>query len=387
MNDNKQDTNNFFCKIKKILVSGWDGFWLFFHRLYSAIARFFKFIYRYLFQKGIYVAIKFIFKYVFRYIYLGFKYFFKYTIVLLFVSITKLFVKNNENKDYHLKQAKKIGSIFVIASLVIVGIIFYDYVFDYTLGYVFKFGFYVFGQMDNSIGRILTKYNELLWHGTKTTIILSVLGTLIGFFMALIMGLLVTQKEDKRNRYGTIYLKKFGKFLTKIYVTVIRSTPMMVQGIVIYYAFLLPVFNMNASSSIYPAVIIVSINTAAYLTEVIRGGIESIDKGQTEGARSLGLSSWKTMTSVVYPQAIKNSMPAIGNELIINIKDTSVLSVIMVTDLFYICQQVIYATNLDWITYLIAAAIYLVLTLSFSAILRKVVKKFDIKPRNLPSAN
>jgi len=159
-----------------------------------------------------------------------------------------------------------------------------------------------------------------------------------------------------------------------------------VQALIIYYAFILPVLNMKASESLVPAIIIVSLNTGAYLTEVIRGGIESIDKGQTEGARSLGLSNWMTTSSIIYPQAIKNSMPAIGNELIINIKDTAVLSVIMVVDVFRIAQ-ITYAKNYDWLTYLIAGIIYLIMTLTFTKILSFLVKKLDVKPKPLTSSN
>ena len=131
----------------------------------------------------------------------------------------------------------------------------------------------------------------------------------------------------------------------------------------------------------------VSLNSTAYLAEVLRGGIESIDHGQTEAARSLGMSSWQTMLKVVFPQAVKNSIPAIGNEFIINIKDSSVLSVIGCMDLMYATTTVsgIYFKALE--TYCIAAIFYLILTYFSSLLMKAISRKLDTAVKEIPSSN
>ena len=131
----------------------------------------------------------------------------------------------------------------------------------------------------------------------------------------------------------------------------------------------------------------VALNSTAYLTEVLRGGILAVDRGQTEAARSLGMTNWQTMLKVVFPQAVKNSIPAIGNEFIINIKDSSVLSVIGVMDLMYATKSVsgIYFRSLE--IYCVAALLYLVLTWLSSLLLKWLGKKLDMPVRGIPSSN
>ncbi len=170
---------------------------------------------------------------------------------------------------------------------------------------------------------------------------------------------------------------------------------MMVQAMIIFY--IMPVlistmFNIdidvvnNILSIELAAFITVTLNTTAYLTEVLRGGIESLNKGQMEAARSLGMSRTKAMLFVVLPQAIKNSLPSICNEFIINIKDTSVLNVIQVMDLFYIIGYINGKTFSNDGIY-VAAIIYLCLTLGISKLLGKIEKKMNLVNKPLPSSN
>ena len=133
--------------------------------------------------------------------------------------------------------------------------------------------------------------------------------------------------------------------------------------------------------------ITVSLNTTAYLAEVLRGGIESLDQGQTEAARSLGLSYWKTMLYVILPQALKNSMPSIGNEFVINIKDTSVLNVISVIDIYYVATMIKGQYFRFNEPFFIAACIYLILTFVTTRILAFIDKKMEIDEKPLPSCN
>ena len=127
----------------------------------------------------------------------------------------------------------------------------------------------------------------------------------------------------------------------------------------------------------FAAIFIISINTGAYMAEIIRGGIVSVDKGQFEAAHAIGMTHWQTMTTVVLPQAIRNILPSVGNELIVNIKDSSVLNVISVSELFFQAKSAAGTYYRYFEVYFIIAVIYLILTLSVSAILRAVEKKMD----------
>ena len=150
---------------------------------------------------------------------------------------------------------------------------------------------------------------------------------------------------------------------------------MMVQAMLIFYGSKL-FFDFDLSS-MAAALLIVSVNTGAYLSEVIRGGITGIDKGQTEAAKAIGMNHFQTMTSVILPQAIRTTLPALGNEFVINIKDTSVLNVIAVTELFFITKSTAGSTYLTFQTFLIASIIYFVLTFTSTRILNWVEKKFN----------
>lgn len=231
--------------------------------------------------------------------------------------------------------------------------------------------------------------------GIWTTVRIALLGTLIAFVLALFMVTLRIQKPDRQDNDLVRFLKYIGSRFASIYITVIRGTPMMVQALIFYYAGFnifkgtgMSVTEINQIWSFFiSGLITVSLNSTAYLAEVLRGGIESIDHGQTEAARSLGMTGWQTMLKVVFPQAVKNSIPAIGNEFIINIKDSSVLSVIGCMDLMYATTSVsgIYFKSLE--CYCIAAVFYLIMTYFSSLLMKAISRKLDTNVKELPSSN
>lgn len=231
--------------------------------------------------------------------------------------------------------------------------------------------------------------------GVWTTVRIALLGTLIAFVLALFLVTLRIQQPDRQDSDLVRFFKSIGRNFASLYITVIRGTPMMVQALIFYYAGFgifkstgMTVTEINQVWSFFiSGLMTVSLNSTAYLAEVLRGGIESIDHGQTEAARSLGMSSWQTMLKVVFPQAVKNSIPAIGNEFIINIKDSSVLSVIGCMDLMYATTTVsgIYFKALE--TYCIAAVFYLILTYFSSLLMKSISRKLDTTVKEIPSSN
>lgn len=237
---------------------------------------------------------------------------------------------------------------------------------------------------DDFFGGVLftaIRYSSLFIEGVLTTLGLSLTGTIIGFALALLLVALRLQKPTQRDQKTTVFLKKVGSGFSKGYITVFRGTPMIVQASFFWYG--LGLFG----DALLCGLFVVSLNTAAYIAEILRGSIQSIDKGQTEAARSLGLTQVQAMRHIIFPQAIKNSMPAIGNEFVINIKDTAVLSVIGIFELFNQTTKVagIHYRQLE--AYLVVAVIYLILTYSITWLLQKVEKKLDIQVKELPSSN
>lgn len=242
---------------------------------------------------------------------------------------------------------------------------------------------------------IIIKNYKTILNGIWTTLWLSLLGTIVGLIISLLFVCIKNLEVNFKEKEIITFLKKTAQKFVDIYVTVFRGTPMMVQAIIIYYflpGVLASIFNVdiqvlnNFFSALVAGFITVTLNTTAYLTEVLRGGIDSINKGQMEAARSLGMSRRKAMQYIVLPQAIKNSLPSICNEFIINIKDTSVLSVISVMDLFFIIDA-INKKNASQDGIFIAAIIYLALTFGISKLLSYIEKKMNIVSKPLPSCN
>lgn len=237
---------------------------------------------------------------------------------------------------------------------------------------------------ENNFILIIKRYWKLILSGVQTTLLLSLVGTVVGFFLALIFANLQLNTVNRRDNIIIKILKQIGIYFSKIYVTVIRGTPMIVQAMIFYYSF----YQLGIRwSPLQAGLFTISVNTTAYLTEVIKGAILAIDKGQVEAARSLGMSRIQTMRHIVLPQAIKNSMAPIGNEFIINIKDSAVLSIIQVQDLFSVMDSAAGTLFLQIEAMLIAAGIYLVLTFTTSLILKKIATKIGAPTEALPSSN
>ena len=225
------------------------------------------------------------------------------------------------------------------------------------------------------VGFLAKQYGPLFLRGTANTLLIAVTGTILGFLLGLLVAIARTiQLGPKTSAWKRVPVKILHAVLG-VYIEVFRGTPMIVQAMVIYYG-ALQYLGLDMPRLV-AAIFIVSINTGAYMAEIIRGGIISIDKGQTEAAHSIGLTHWQTMVSVVLPQAIHNIMPSIGNEFVVNIKDSSVLNVISVTELFFQAKSATGAYFRYFETYFIIALIYLTLTFSITRILRLIEKKMD----------
>lgn len=218
-----------------------------------------------------------------------------------------------------------------------------------------------------SVGTLLTstKYMGMLFEGLGTTLLISVFAALLGLVLGTLVAL-VGIAED------SIWLK-VPKWICKIYVAVIRGTPMALQLFIMAYA----IFAIRGFPKEITAIIAFGINSGAYVSESIRGGILSVDIGQTEAGRALGLPSGTTMTKIVIPQAIKNVIPAIGNELIALIKETSIVSMIGMYDLTQ-AATVIGAGN-NMASYIVpmtvAACFYLAIVYLLTFAIKKIEKR------------
>lgn len=223
---------------------------------------------------------------------------------------------------------------------------------------------------------VLQKYGFSYLRGAGTTLLLALVGTFFGCLIGFAVGALQTIPVDKQRDpvWKRVLLKILHIFL-RCYVELFRGTPMIVQAVFIYYG-LLQVFGIKMGMW-QAGFFIVSINTGAYMAETVRGGIVSIDPGQTEGAKAIGMNHVQTMTSVILPQALRNIMPQIGNNLIINIKDTCVLSVIGTVELFFATKGVAGARYTYFEAFTIAMAMYFVMTFVCSRLLRWWESKMD----------
>lgn len=229
-------------------------------------------------------------------------------------------------------------------------------------------------------------HSRKIWlKGTVGTLTVSFLGTVIGFLLAILLTFQRTAAPSRREPTLQRIWKGAGQKLEILYVTIIRGTPMMVQACIIYYGgFAITksimkgatITEINQTWSFFAAALItVSLNSAAYLAEVLRGGVEALDKGQTEAAFSLGFTRWQTMCRIVFPQAIRNCLPAIGNELINNIKGTSVLNIIGFVELMFATGTVAGFYYKYLACYCNAAIIYLCLTVSLTKLLNFTMRK------------
>lgn len=213
----------------------------------------------------------------------------------------------------------------------------------------------------------------LFFYGVGITILFAVVGTVVGLFIGLITGgiraIEISEYDSKISRF----IKQIGKLITGFYIWVFRGTPMMVQAMFLFYL-LKPMLGWTGLTA---GLFIISINTGAYMAEIIRSGIQSVDKGQTEAAKSIGMTTTQTLMSIIFPQAIRNSFPSIGNQLIVNIKDSSMLNVIGVTEIYFQTTSIA-GSNYKFIeTFLVSIIIYLILTTLATFILNFVEQKMN----------
>lgn len=218
-------------------------------------------------------------------------------------------------------------------------------------------------------------YAPLLLRGAGVTLLLALSGTLVGFLIGLGVGMVRSipcRREDGAVKY---VLLKIVRGILSIYIEVFRSTPMIVQAMVIYYG-IAQLFALTLNQ-LLAGFLIVSVNTGAYLAEIVRGGIQSVDPGQREAAQAIGMTHTQTMLHVVLPQAIRNVLPALGNEFVVNIKDTSVLNVISVSELFFISKSAAGTYYKYFEVFFITSVIYFVMTFATTRLLRLLEKKMD----------
>ncbi len=233
-------------------------------------------------------------------------------------------------------------------------------------------------KLCHDVALLWGKYHGMYLDGVKNTLILALIATAVGCAIGLVCGVLNTIPYTKNDPLPKRFLLKLLRVVIRIYVEVFRGTPMVLQAVFIYYG--LPYFSGNAlrfDSVWAAAILVVSINTGAYMAESVRGGIISIDPGQTEGAKAIGMTHVQTMVSVIMPQALRNIMPQIGNNFIINVKDTSVMFIITFTEFFAAHRYIVGVNNKYFPSAVIEMIGYLTMTLAASFLLRLLERHLD----------
>ncbi|MDR2043852.1 MAG: amino acid ABC transporter permease [Clostridium sp.] len=223
---------------------------------------------------------------------------------------------------------------------------------------------------------LLQKYGVYFWKGTLITLETSVLGTLAGFLLGFLLGIIQStpiHPEDSlwKKAYGNV-LKGAGN----LFMYVFRGTPMMVQAMAVYYGLKQNGIDISSFSA---AVLVILLNTGAYMAETVRGGILSIDNGQFEGGKALGMSHFTIMLSIVLPQAFRNIVPEMGNLFLTNLKMTSVLNVIGIAELYFATKTAANTYYRYFEAFLITGTIYLVLCTIFTKLLSVLEKKLEDK--------
>ncbi|HWR62326.1 MAG TPA: amino acid ABC transporter permease [Clostridia bacterium] len=201
----------------------------------------------------------------------------------------------------------------------------------------------------------LSKYYGFFLNGTAVTLLISFFGVMFGVILGVVFALMKLSKNP------------ITKYFSAAYIEIIRGTPMMVQMFIVYYG--LPRLVKIDFEDVTLGIIAVSLNSAAYVAEIIRAGILSIDKGQMEAARSLGMSHKQAMISIIIPQAFKNILPALGNEFITLIKESAIVSIIGIHELMYNTDTVRGNTFRPFSPLIVAAAIYFTITFTLSKLM------------------
>ncbi len=229
-------------------------------------------------------------------------------------------------------------------------------------------------QLVTDISMLWAKYRMVYLTGIANTLILATSATLIGCIIGFLCGILQTIPINSKDSIIKRVFLRLIRIIIRAYVEIFRGTPMILQAVFIFYG--MPYFfNISFDNIWTVSIIVVSVNTGAYMAESVRGGIMSIDKGQFEGAKAIGMNHWQTMLYIVLPQTLRNIMPQIGNNYIINVKDTSVMFIIGFSDFFAIHKMVSGAVFKYFPSAFIEMAGYLCLTLLASFLLRRLEKK------------
>lgn len=221
---------------------------------------------------------------------------------------------------------------------------------------------------------IFSENSSLFLNGAKNTLTIALVGTLLGLLFGFLLSIVRNIKIYESDSIAQKSFKRISKAVVVSYIEFVRGTPMMVQAVFLYYG-LVKVLHWQPNVA---GTVVVALNTTAYMAEILRAGIQSVNKGQTEAALALGMKPNKAFVKIVMPQAIRNAFPAMGNEFVANIKDSSVLNAIQVTELYY--QAMAYAgrTFLFKETMLVLLIIYFILTFSTTRVLRLVEKRLQI---------
>jgi len=211
---------------------------------------------------------------------------------------------------------------------------------------------------------IIWAYRDLFIRGVWLTVRLTLLGFSLGLIFGVILGL------------GRLSKRKLFYYSSKIYIDFFRGTPLLVQILIIHTALIPSIFGKSLGFFVSGALAL-TLNSAAYIAEIVRAGIESLDKGQSEAARSLGMTNSMAMKYVILPQALRRMVPPLGNELIALLKDSSLVTVIAATDILYAAKVVQGATFRQWEPYLTAAFLYLFLTWLVTRLIAFIERRFS----------
>lgn len=233
-------------------------------------------------------------------------------------------------------------------------------------------------ELGSDMASLWGEYWKSYLNGIANTLILALVATVIGCLIGFVCGILQTIPHSKSDPPVKRFFLALIRVIVRVYVEVFRGTPMILQAVFVYYA--LPYFTNNQvrfSNVWLAAIVVVSINTGAYMAESVRGGILSIDPGQTEGAKAIGMNHFQTMRYVILPQALRNIMPQIGNNFIINVKDTSVMFIIGFTEFFAFHRYITGVNNMYFPSAAIEMIGYLCMTLIASFILRWIERRMD----------
>lgn len=211
---------------------------------------------------------------------------------------------------------------------------------------------------------IYDKRYLLILDGLKNTLIITIGATILGLIIGLIIALIKNNYKENKNN-------KLLNMIANLYVTVIRGTPALLQLMIIYYV----IFKTSTTNILIIGILAFGINSGAYVSEIFRTGIESIDKGQMEAGKSLGLNYKKIMRYIILPQAFKNALPALGNEFVTLIKETAVAGYIGIRDLTKAGDIIASRTYDYFLPLIITALIYLTLTLGLTKFLKRLEKR------------